>query len=70
MAVNFHLANGASHPSLIPKDGSDEGVDLDSLLPVIQLIVAGVSAALWQADRRAVRKHVADVRPAAAPLAD
>src|SRR6266540_6826935 len=33
MAVNFHLANGAPHPWLIPKDGLDEGIDLDSLLP-------------------------------------
>ena len=51
MAVNFHLANGAPHPWLIPKSGFDEGVDLDSLLPVIQLIMAGVCLRLWQTER-------------------
>ena len=53
MAVNFHLANGAPHPWLIPKSGFDEGVDLDSLLPAIQLVLAGVSLWLWRAERRA-----------------
>jgi hypothetical protein len=52
MAVNFHLANGASHPWLIAKDGFDEGIDLDSLLPAIQLVLIGVSAALWRVERR------------------
>ena len=47
MAVNFHLANGASHPWLVPADGFDEGVDLDSLLPAIQLVLAAVSGRLW-----------------------
>jgi hypothetical protein len=46
MNVNFHLANGSSHPWLIPKDGFDEGVDLDSLMPAVQLVLAGVSAGL------------------------
>ena len=53
MAVNFHLANGASHPWFIAKDGFDEGIDLDSLLPAIQLVLIGVSAALWRLERRA-----------------
>ena len=52
MAVNFHLANGASHPWLIPADGFDEGVDLDSLLPAIQLVLAAVSGRLWWLTRR------------------
>lgn len=52
MAINFHLANGAPHPWLIPKDGFDEGVDLDSLLPVIQLVLAGVALSLWREERR------------------
>ena len=43
MAVNFHLANGASHPWLIPTSGFDEGIDLDSLLPAIQLVFVGAS---------------------------
>ena len=70
MAVNFHLANGAPHPWLIPKDGFDEGVDLDSLLPVMQLIIAGVSFRLWQAERRTAHGQLAATLPAAAaPLA-
>jgi hypothetical protein len=51
MALNFHLANGAAHPWLIPKDGFDEGVDLDSLLPVVQLVLIGVSVAIWRSLR-------------------
>ncbi len=51
MAVNFHLANGAPHPWLIPKDGFDESVDLDTLLPLIQLVLIGVSVAYWRLER-------------------
>jgi len=53
MAANFHLANGAPHAWLIPKDGFDEGVDLDSLLPAIQLVLIGVSVGLLYSLRRA-----------------
>jgi hypothetical protein len=52
MNVNFHLANGSPHPWLIPKDGFDEGVDLDSLLPLIQLAFLVVSTKLLVALRR------------------
>jgi uncharacterized membrane protein YphA (DoxX/SURF4 family) len=55
MAINFHLANGAPHPWLIPKDGFDEGIDLDSLLPAIQLVLLGVSVAIWRSLRIATR---------------
>ena len=48
MAVNFHLTNAAPHPWLIPKDGFDEGIDLDSLLPAIQLVLVAVSVGLWR----------------------
>ena len=51
MAVNFHLANGGTHPWLIPKDGFDESVDLDSLLPMVQLVLVGVSVATWNSLR-------------------
>ncbi len=37
MAVNFHLASGGNHPWLIPKDGFDETVDVDSVLAMIQI---------------------------------
>lgn len=38
MNLNFHLANGSPHPWLIPADGFDEGVDMDSLLPLIEFV--------------------------------
>ena len=43
LAINLHLANGAAHPWLIPGDAFDEGIDLDSVLPAIQLAIATVS---------------------------
>lgn len=52
MNLNFHLANGAAHPWLIPDDGFDEGVDLDSLMPAVQLVVVIVAAAVWRAVAR------------------
>lgn len=69
MAVNFHLANGAPHPWLIPKDGFDEGVDLDSLLPFIQLVIASVSLRLWVVERRAVVKVEQEIVPTPAAAA-
>ena len=62
LAVNFHLANGASHPWLIPGDGFDEGVDLDSILPAIQLVLAAVSGQLWWLERRKRAKEAAPKR--------
>jgi hypothetical protein len=44
--INVHLANGSPHPWLIPRDGFDEGVDMDSLLPLIQLAFVVVSTKL------------------------
>ena len=52
MNVNFHLANGSAHPWLIPKDGFDEGVDLDSLLPLLELVLMVVSVRLLMVIRR------------------
>ena len=46
MNINFHLANGSPHPWLVPKDGFDEGVDMDSLLPLIELVFVVVSTKL------------------------
>jgi len=43
MNVNFHLANGSPHPWLIPADGFDEGIDLDSLMPFIEVVIIVVS---------------------------
>jgi len=52
MNVNFHLANGSAHPWLIPNDGFDEGVDLDSLMPFIEITLIAVSVAAFHRLRR------------------
>jgi hypothetical protein len=46
LAINLHLANGASHPWLIPGGSFDEGIDLDSVLPAILIVIAAVSVSL------------------------
>lgn len=43
LVINLHLANGASHQWLLPKSGFDEGIDLDSVHPAIQIVIAIVS---------------------------
>jgi thiosulfate dehydrogenase [quinone] large subunit len=53
MAINFHLANGGNHPWLIPKSGFDESIDLDALLPAIQLMFIVLSVGAWRTLRRA-----------------
>lgn len=70
MNLNFHLANGSAHPWLIPGDGFDEGVDLDSLMPPIQLVLAAVSVAAWLAvrrERQALTPTSAQAVPGASP---
>ena len=52
MNINFHLANCSPHPWLIPEDGFDEGVDLDSLLPLLQLVLLVISVKLAGIVRR------------------
>lgn len=47
LAINLHLATGASHPWLLPGDAFDEGIDLDSVLPAIQIVIATVSVILF-----------------------
>ncbi|HEX7949584.1 MAG TPA: hypothetical protein VF494_04475 [Candidatus Limnocylindrales bacterium] len=53
MNVNFHLANGSSHPWLIAADPFDEGVDLDSVMPLIQLAISLVALTLLRRIRAA-----------------
>ena len=53
LAINLHLANAASHPWLLPRDGFDEGIDLDSVLPAIQVVIATVSINVFKRIRRA-----------------
>jgi len=48
LAINLHLANAGSHPWLLPGDGFDEGIDLDSVLPAIQIVIATVSIVLFR----------------------
>jgi hypothetical protein len=61
MAINFHLANGGTHPWLIPKSGFDESIDLDALLPAIQLMFIVLSVGAWRSLQHAptrVRGHL------------
>lgn len=55
LAINLHLANGAAHPWLIPGDAFDEGIDLDSVLPAIQIVIAVVSIICLRQLRRRAR---------------
>jgi hypothetical protein len=64
LAVNLHVANGASHPWLVPGDSFDEGIDLDSILPAIQLLIAWISITLF---RRLGRDTPAAAGPTGAP---
>ena len=59
MNISFHLANSDSHPWLIPKDGFDEGVDLDSLMPLVQLAFVVVTTKLYLLGRKARRDAAA-----------
>lgn len=65
MNLNFHLANGSPHPWLIPPDGFDEGVDMDSLLPLIEIVFVVVAVkliALLRADRSKGREGASPSR--------
>lgn len=64
--VNFHLANGSPHPWLVPKNGFDEGGDLDSLMPAIELAMVWVTGRLLLNERRERREVGAD-RPITPP---
>lgn len=63
MNVNFHLANGSAHPWFIPRDAFDEGVDLDSLMPALQLVLIGVSIGLLRSLRRRASRPAAIGEP-------
>lgn len=52
LAINLHLANGASHPWLLPGTSFDEGIDLDSVLPAIQIVIASVAIVFLRRLRR------------------
>ena len=63
--VNFHLANASAHPWFIPKDGFDEGVDLDSLMPAIELVLLALSTSVLVSLRRRTRRAIRIGRPRA-----
>ena len=52
LAINLHLANAARHPWFLPGDNLDEGIDLDSVLPAIQIMIAWISIVLFRRLRR------------------
>lgn len=52
LAINLHLFNAGPHPWLLPQDSFDEGVDLDSVLPAIQLVIASISIVWFRRLRR------------------
>jgi thiosulfate dehydrogenase (quinone) large subunit len=67
MNVNFHLASGANHPWIIAADPNGEGVDLDSVMPVIQLIISAVAFTFLRRVRAA--RPATSAQPVAAPSA-
>jgi uncharacterized membrane protein YphA (DoxX/SURF4 family) len=56
LAITLHVMNGGSHPWLLPSNAFDEGVDLDSLLPAIQVVLFVVSVCLLRQMRKAAPK--------------
>jgi thiosulfate dehydrogenase [quinone] large subunit len=58
MNVNFHLANGSAHLWAVAADPFEEGLDLDSVMPVIQLTISAV-AFVFLRQVRATRTLVA-----------
>lgn len=54
--ISLHLADGATQPWLLPKSGFDEGVDLNSVMPLIQLAFAIVATKLFLLGRKTHRR--------------
>lgn len=57
LAINLHLANAGSHPWLLPSDPNDEGIDLDSVLPAMQIVIATISIMQLRRLRRSNANH-------------
>jgi len=47
MNVNYHIANGALNPWQIGTSVFDEGVDINTVLPLIELTIIGVMASVF-----------------------
>jgi membrane-bound ClpP family serine protease len=70
LAVNFHLASGANHPWLIPKEGFDETIDVDTVLIMFQIALIAFSGYLllkMRRERRFSAPPGSDSAPAASP---
>lgn len=70
LAVNFHLASGANHPWLIPKEGFDETIDVDTVLMMFQIALIAFSGYLllkMRRERRFSAPPGSDSAPAASP---
>jgi hypothetical protein len=70
MNVNFHLAEGFYHPLAGYSDGLEGSVDLDSLMPLVQLVLLAVNLSIAWSGIRQLRKATpreatASVQPAA-----
>jgi uncharacterized membrane protein YphA (DoxX/SURF4 family) len=61
MNINFHLASGSTHPWFIAADPFGEGIDLDSIMPVIQLTISAVAFAFLRRVRAA--RPVVTIKP-------
>lgn len=68
MNINFHLVNGSTHPWFIAADPFDEGIDLDSIMPLIQIAISGVALVILR-EVRAARPASLAQRQAAVPAA-
>lgn len=67
MAINFHLANGNTHPWLLPKDSFDEGVDFDSLLAILNIVTATVNIQFFRRLRESGVERAAIATPVQQP---
>lgn len=67
MALNFHLANGNTHPWLLPQDSFDEGVDFDSLLAILNIVTAAVNIQFFRRLREARQERAAVAAPVQQP---
>lgn len=70
MAINFHLASGANHPWLIPKEGFDETIDVDAVLVMFQIVLFTFSGYLLLRTAGKVIPDRQPVCPMRAPRAD
>lgn len=66
MNVNYHIYTASGHPWLIAADPFGEGIDLDSLMPLLQAVLAVVALRrlFWLHRRDRASRRAAVPRPA------